>query len=143
MNTSAKHKSISSAMLLAIGFLMLVASAAAQVKTYTINVPFDFRTAAQAYPAGEYRVTEITQGAVLLRSLDNTVYSFILTSSISDRADRILPAMLVFHRYGHEYFLAEIWFNSNTGGKAPVSNAELEYAKLSQKVDTKLLASTK
>ncbi len=138
------YKSIYSAVLLAAGFLMLAAPAVAQQQTYTINVPFSFITAEQAFPAGQYQVVQINQWARYLRGMDNTVSAFVKTTSISERAGRDLLPMLVFHRYGDRYFLHQVWFDgSNTGANVLTSRAEVQYAKLGQETETRLLASAK
>jgi hypothetical protein len=73
------------------------------------HVPFSFRAGGGTLPAGDYSIIEtgMTSEAVLLRVGLRGV-ELIMPNTTDSRNDFSTPK-LVFHRYGDEYFLAEIW----------------------------------
>jgi hypothetical protein len=115
--------------------ILIVASAAsAQGQSLAtrarFNIPFDFAFGEKKLPAGQYSVGRSVQ------STDD------VTLSIQDRAGRSKAvqlsnavftyrantrAVLVFHRYGDQYFLSQVWqAGSTTGRQFPVSKKERE-----------------
>jgi hypothetical protein len=101
--------------ILSIGIALAAASAVyAQNKVMTANVPFGFYMGSSPMAEGSYRVDELSHGGVVsLRSIASakslTTYN-IAGKKVSE------PARLVFHRYGDDYFLAEIWTGDTTAG---------------------------
>lgn len=73
------------------------------------HVPFSFRAGGGTLPAGDYSIIEtgMTSEAVLLR-VGLRGLELIMPNTTDSRNDFSTPK-LVFHRYGDEYFLAEIW----------------------------------
>lgn len=111
------------------------ASAKAQSLEYrlTANIPFDFSVADQKFSAGEYWISraQLSQGDTILqiRSTDGRTNAVGLTIPTGSRrpADE---GSLVFHRYGNEYFLSQVWAEgSSTGRELPKSHAERELAR--------------
>lgn len=93
----------------------------------TADIPFDFIVADQTFPAGKYTVrTSSENGKVLkITSLDAKSSIVRLSNSVSDlSANR--NARMVFHRYGQEYFLAEVWSGDNAGRQLIKSKKELQ-----------------
>ncbi len=108
--------------------LMLAAPALAQQSTYTIHIPFPFHVNARVLPAGEYRIAVAAPGAVLIYGVDHaaTLGAHRLNPSSATPQN----AELVFHRYGQQYFLSQMWFAAGDQGyELSVSNTEREYAK--------------
>ena len=78
-----------------------------------VNVPFAFSVEDHILPAGEYFVLTVTpEHAIRIVSTDwkhsaivNTLPNYAKSPSETSR--------LVFHRYGDEYFLTQVW----TGGQ--------------------------
>jgi len=106
------------------------ASAKAQSLAYrlTANIPFDFSLAGKKLPAGKYWVSRGQQsnGDLILqiRSVDGHVDISRLTIPVVTR-DPVSQGTLVFHRYGEEYFLSEVWpAGGLTGRELPKSRAE-------------------
>ena len=114
------------------------ASAKAQSLEYrlTANIPFDFSVAGKKLPAGTYWVNRAQQSqgdtVVLIRSTDG--HSNITRLTIPVMAVKPMRiGSLVFHRYGDEYFLSEIWpAGSSTGRGLPKSRAERELKRKAQ-----------
>ena len=113
-------------------------SAQAQSLSYrlTANIPFDFSVAGKKLPAGEYWINRAQQGngdtVVQIRSTDGHANIARLTIPINTYKP-VKKGTLVFHRYGEEYFLSEIWpAGGLTGRELPKSNAERELARKAQ-----------
>jgi hypothetical protein len=126
--------------------MMIVAagvSAKAQSLEYklTANIPFDFSVADKKLPAGKYWVSRAQQGQgdmiVQIRSAAGNANVLRLTIPVSS----LYPTRqgsLVFHRYGDEYFLSEVWpKGGSTGRVLPKSKAERE---LKRKADDNQIA---
>lgn len=121
--------------------MMIVAasvSANAQSLNYrlTANIPFDFSVAGQKLPAGKYLINraQVSDGDMVIQIRSTDGHSNITRLTIPVSADR--PAKngtLVFHRYGDEYFLSEIWpAGGVTGRELHKSRAERELARKAQ-----------
>jgi hypothetical protein len=115
-------------------FLALTAvSAQAQSRgTIEVQIPFDFIAGETRLPAGTYNIKRISRGdekALLVRSQDNRVTALVSTNSVEASAERS-QARLVFHRYGEQYFLSQVWnAGSLAGRELPASKAEREVMK--------------
>jgi len=137
---------------LLVAIAMTVAAGSAQAQTLAnrinANIPFDFIVSDQKLPAGEYSIS---------RGLPNSGDTIMQVSSVAGhaRATRLtipvvtqLPknhATLVFHRYGNQYFLFQVWAPGSSVGRAlPKSHAEREVqhkagdavGKIAQPMDT-------
>ena len=94
------------------------------------HVPFSFRAGGGTLPAGDYSIIEtgMTSEAVLLRVGLRGV-ELIMPNTTDSRNDFSTPK-LVFHRYGDEYFLAEIWTRADDSvRKLKVNPRERQLAK--------------
>ena len=95
-----------------------------------VNIPFDFSIADKKLPAGKYSIGRAVQNS------DDTVLSILDGRSHTKETRLSIPvrslgaksqAMLVFHRYGNEYFLYQVWAAGETTGRQfPKSSAERE-----------------
>ncbi|MDQ3254159.1 MAG: hypothetical protein M3R15_09680 [Acidobacteriota bacterium] len=96
-----------------------------------MKIPFDFVAGKKILPAGEYTVKPTLSSRVtLIRNADGRRdHTTILTMPVPPET-LALAAKLVFHRYGDQYFLYQIWTPaSERGGQLPVLRAERELAK--------------
>ena len=101
-------------MIVAIAFATAVVSAQAQsANTVISNIPFEFVVADQTLPAGKYQVHRSIGNALKISTRDAA--AFRLTNEIEPSKDR--RARLVFHRYGNQYFLAEVWTGAGEPGR--------------------------
>lgn len=94
-----------------------VVSASGQITSQlvTAEIPFDFIVADKTLPSGKYRVRSVTsdgQGFVI--SSRNGKAAISLSRAVADKTKK-RNARLVFHRYGQQYFLAEIWSGDSYG----------------------------
>ena len=95
-----------------------------------VNIPFDFSIANKKLPAGNYSIGRAIQNS------DNTVLSILDGRGHTKEARLSIPvlaaeaknqATLVFHRYGDEYFLYQVWDAGETTGRQFLkSSAERE-----------------
>ena len=113
-------------------------SANAQSLNYrlTANIPFDFSVGGEKLPAGKYWISRAQQNngdtVVQIRSTDLHSNAFHFTIPVL-ASKPVKNSSLVFHRYGDEYFLAEIWpVGSETGRELPKTRAERELARQAQ-----------
>ena len=112
-----------------IGMLVLISIAAlsASAKAQTLgnrlkaNIPFDFMVAGKKFAAGQYSIVRANQSAgdlvLSINSADNRSRVIPVTIPV-DALNAREKATLVFHRYGDEYFLAQIWPAGATTGRA-------------------------
>jgi hypothetical protein len=110
-------------MLVLIGIAVLSTTARAQGLGNRIkaNVPFDFAVAGKKFTAGQYSIVRVnlTAGDLVLSvsSADDRSRVYPVTIPV-DRRIASDKSTLVFHRYGDEYFLAQIWSAGSTTGRA-------------------------
>jgi hypothetical protein len=92
-----------------------------------VNVPFAFNVGNITMPAGEYNVTIVNpsaSGSVLkLSSLDGR--STVMTRTTDIIGWSTAGAKLTFRHYGAQYFLSQVWMESESTGLAtPRSSSE-------------------
>src|SRR5215469_3731754 len=105
--------------------LLLTAAGFAQMRSsqqlMKVNIPFAFGVQDQSLPAGQYLVFTVTpERSIRIVSADgkhlaivNTLPNYAKEPSSNSR--------LVFHRYGNEYFLAEVWTAGQDVARNPLS----------------------
>ena len=116
--------------LIGLGLLLATASAYAQTGVVKANVPFNFIVNKTELPAGQYSIRPLgmTGVAMSINSSDHSVVKAILPLAC-ESAEVQKTSKLVFHRYGSQYFLAQIWTaGSNRGEELPKSGRESEVA---------------
>jgi len=128
-------KGFITAAVLAIAIIAAGVSAQAQSLQYklTANIPFDFSVSNQKLPAGKYligRAQEVNGDTVVqIKSIDG--------KSIANRFSIPIVTFkskkhgeLIFHRYGDQYFLSEVWPSGGGTGRAFLkTHAERELAR--------------
>ena len=114
--------------------LMLTAvSVAAQSERSKItNIPFSFIVGEKTLPAGEYTVEPNRRDydkVWLVQSRDG--HTSVLFTTMSVRASETQEkTKFVFHKYGDQYFLSQIWTpGSNSGRELLMQALERELAK--------------
>jgi hypothetical protein len=82
----------------------------------TADIPFDFVVADKTLPSGKYSVGTTTSGSQALKisSLDGKSSVIRLSNSATDTSAK-RKARMVFHRYGQQYFLAQVWTGDSYG----------------------------
>jgi hypothetical protein len=123
-------------LLIAVALFAAVASAQGQSLAikFKANIPFDFTVADKELPAGQYWIG---------RAQPNAGDLVLAISNSDDRANAMtMPVQtlelqnatkLIFHRYGDQYFLSEVWVaGSNTGREIPKSHEERQLERKAQ-----------
>ena len=116
--------------LIGLGLLLATASAYAQTGVVKANVPFNFIVNAIDLPAGEYMIQPVgsSGSAMAIQSQDRQVANLVLPHACQS-TEAQTTSKLVFHRYGSQYFLAQIWTaGSDRGQELPKSGREREVA---------------
>ncbi|HZJ47163.1 MAG TPA: hypothetical protein VFD63_25520 [Pyrinomonadaceae bacterium] len=106
---------------LVISFALVAGSTAVYgqgTKRQTADIPFQFQVGNTTLPAGEYNVAATTSTGETLRisSRSDDASIFRLSSPLVQNGP-ISKGKLVFHQYGNEYFLAEVWSAGFTNGR--------------------------
>ena len=119
-------------LLAVIALISAGAPAKAQSLQYklTANIPFDFTVTDKKLPAGKYSISRAQQfnGDLVIQivSENGRENAYRLTIPVVTR-DPAKEGLLVFHQYGDEYFLFEIWpAGGQTGRALPRSRTERE-----------------
>src|SRR5215469_13958893 len=102
----------------ALGLLLVVSAAHAQSGAVSANIPFDFIVGKQVYPAGNYllRPWGTVHGDILIQNRDESRDSRVLTEDCT-KLGEAEKTVLIFHRYGDQYFLEQVWIEGNTIGR--------------------------
>jgi len=107
-----------------LGTLTLSAPAPVAAADIRANVPFSFTVDKKVLPAGRYDVTSGSAHTLLIRGFGAG------TVIMGQRAESSTSgsARLVFHRYGTEYILREVWMGGASGYELPQTARERELA---------------
>jgi hypothetical protein len=113
------------ALRVAVAATMIAASGmsvrAADTEELRCQIPFSFVVNAETLPPGNYHVeVDVAQGMVELRDLSHG--AFALGIGLDD--PRTPETKLVFHRYGDQYLLREVWTGGGSGRELPESRIE-------------------
>jgi hypothetical protein len=100
----------------------------AQTSVIEVKIPYAFTVENTTLSAGEYTIAALTENTVVIRPKAGPGAVVTLTTA-AGTAKAVNP-QLVFHRYGDQYFLAEVWLVRNTEGRAfYASSHEIELAR--------------
>lgn len=99
-------KQISKLALLAVASMAACAGAIGQQPAIKANIPFDFTVGDNQMPAGEYTITSPLTHVVQLRSADLAKTATIVSTQSFHTSDS--GSILVFDRYGNQYFLHRV-----------------------------------
>lgn len=104
-----------------------VKSANGQITSHgvTAAIPFDFIVGEKTLPAGRYIVSSATNDGTGLRIQNHNGKSaaFRFSNLVSEKSQK-RQARMVFHRYGQQYFLAQIWSTDGYGRELRPSKLE-------------------
>lgn len=125
-------------LLLVMAIVGLGTQAKAQSLEYrlTANIPFDFTVADKKLPSGKYSIgrAETSTGDLVLQI--NNVGGHGTLSRLTVPVATVHPkdkGTLVFHRYGDQYFLYQVWPAGGSVGRAlPKSRSERDVERKAQ-----------
>ena len=102
---------------------MALAASSARASGVDVTVPFSFVVSAETLPPGAYHISvEAQQGKMEVRGFDQA--AFVLTNHVS--VPQGAHAKLVFHKYGEEYVLREVWTGNGVENELPKPRREKE-----------------
>jgi len=81
------------------------------------DIPFDFSAANRTLPAGEYTVKELSSLSGNLIAVTNGKAAVGVQTMQAHSTKPAGKAMLVFRRYGDQYFLAKVIYKGGTMGQ--------------------------
>jgi len=87
-----------------------------------VDIPFAFSVEDHSLPAAEYLVFTVTpERSIRFISTDGK-HSAIVNTLPNHASLPSENSRLVFHRYGNEYFLAQVWTAGQNVGRNPLSS---------------------
>jgi hypothetical protein len=91
------------------------------------NIPFSFVVNGKTLPAGEYNVRRVTSpDTMIIRGVKHGEGAFTAFVPTTEPSARQGTARLVFHRYGNQYFLAQVWTSNGQEDQIPPARLERE-----------------
>jgi hypothetical protein len=88
------------------------------------DIPFEFNVGSKTMDAGQCQVGVENPNLILVRCDGHRAASFALTNTVSSNKVEE-QGKLVFHRYGDQLFLSQIWIaGSASGRELPPSRSE-------------------
>jgi len=105
-----------------------------------VSIPFSFTVDSQTLPAGQYYVLSVTpERSIRLSSADGKHSATV--NDLPNYAGSPSPSSrLVFHKYGNEYFLAQVWTAGDNVARNPfISQRAMEIAHSGSQPDTKII----
>ena len=131
-----------------LSFLLMLAAvtvSAQSERIRVINNPFSFIVGEKTLPAGEYTVEpnrKDSDNVWLLQSKEGHASALFATNTVR-ASETQEEARLVFHRYGGQYFLSQIWTQGETAGRELlIQRLERQLAKDSIERQMMVLASS-
>jgi len=87
-----------------------------------VDIPFAFSVEDHSLPAGEYLVLTVTpERSIRIISIDGK-HSAIVNDLPNYAGSPSPSSRLVFHRYGNEYFLTQVWTAGQNVARNPLSS---------------------
>jgi hypothetical protein len=100
--------------LAAASFMALLSAAPIHAEAAQVGcqIPFSFIVHGTTLPAGTYQASvDAGEGIMAIRGSRSAVFTTV--NSVVSRDEK--NPMLVFHRYGDQYYLREIWWGGRSG----------------------------
>jgi hypothetical protein len=125
-----------------LGLLLVAGSAVAQTTKLRANVPFNFTVNNKSLAAGTYEIRRGSVGDSGVLIIRGPQGSILVSTNARERVRGADKTMLVFHRYGTQNFLSEIWVAGAVRGRQlPIGNREKELARNLTPQPVEILAS--
>ena len=109
-----KSKIYGALAMLAAALIVSVPFAQAQSRVKA-DVPFAFSLQDKAMPAGNYQIIALSDRVLEVWNLD-AQHGQLLAKQMSVQSSKDQSPKLVFHKYGDQYFLSQIWDGQNDTG---------------------------
>jgi len=127
-------KNIAKSFVLVLTVALCVVAAQAQSPVMLRGtVPFNFMVGNHSAPSGDYTVKELDQEIEGWFGPDG--HSFIIRTMASDKQGDLGATKLVFHRYGNDYYLTEVW-SAGSSHEVRLTSSQQSIAKKQKKFET-------
>ncbi len=82
-------------------------------------IPFDFVIGTKTLPQGTYtmKLDNMLPNVLVIYGQDNNEGALALSITVSAKDTEDNSPKLIFHRYGNEYFLSQVWRGAGQSGK--------------------------
>jgi len=109
--------------------ILLEAASVYADQPVTAQIPFSFHVGNSTFPSGSYTADSNVSavGVLCLRSADGKSAVLVLSHGVQSSAGPT-QARLIFHKYGEEYFLFQVWSSGDSGRELLKSRRETELA---------------
>ncbi|HVP49803.1 MAG TPA: hypothetical protein VMT56_01135, partial [Candidatus Bathyarchaeia archaeon] len=87
-----------------------------------VNVPFAFGVEDISLPAGQYIIFTATPDQTIRIVSTDGRYSAVINTLLNYAQKPASKSRLVFHKYGDEYFLAQVWTAGRKVARNPLSS---------------------
>lgn len=116
-------KRITGIAIVTLASIFAAGSALAQNLPVRANVPFSFNVGNKVLPAGNYTITPIMGSVIAIKNWD--AKASVLSATSQDGTESQDGPVLIFEKYGDQYFLTKIVASPGfTSAALPVSKAE-------------------
>jgi hypothetical protein len=116
-----------------LGITFAVAPAAADsFGSIKVDVPFDFTADQTMLPAGKYTIQSagVNGNGVIRITNEEGKTSGLLVTNSAESVQSKTESVVIFHRYGDQYFLFQVWAIGDTIGlEIPKSSRERQAAR--------------
>jgi hypothetical protein len=110
-------------------------------QTLTVQVPFGFHVGNSVLPAGGYTVYIDGPSHIVRLTSDDSKSSAMIQSHGVEKLNAPSQGMLVFSKYGDEYFLSQVWRpGNNTGRELQKTKREFEVAAIARRGTESVIA---
>jgi hypothetical protein len=126
-----------------LGSFMLLAAASVYGQTPAADIPFEFHVGNVVLPAGHYEVNASANNLQEVLSIEcstSQAHALVPTYNLAGGPGARANGRLVFHKYGGEYFLSEVWLHDRAQGSGlNESKIEREIARVTPPAQTSLV----
>lgn len=139
-----KMQALKNLTMLSLVLMLTAVSVCAQSERSKVtNIPFSFVVGQKIFPAGEYTFApnrKDSHNIWVVQRLDGRTKALFITMPVRS-IETQQKAKLIFHKYGDQYFLSQIWTpGGNSGRELLMPRLERELAKNAIERQTVVLA---
>ena len=123
-------KNSRSRMIVALVVLVVVTAGTALAQSVNVllkvEIPFSFVVGQKTLSAGEYEIrpaNKVNKDVLWIKKLDSSAAACVITFGPSGKRRQAGPYLL-FNRYGDQYFLSQLWTESDQVGRQAPKTAE-------------------
>jgi len=115
-----KKQTITIAVAILLAMLSVASVQAQGTDMINVTIPFQFQIGGVSFSAGEYCLRRSIEGAKVvfqLNSKERRQKTYLPLTHSVNATDYQARSKLIFNKYDHEYFLAQVWFAGRSTGE--------------------------